>query len=366
MASDNKTLGLGLQGGGSHAAFTWGVLDRLLDEVETGNLNIAAISGTSGGALNGAVCAYGLMEGPNVAKRLLKKLWDASSGKAQWPVEPYRMLLPTDSTERWNVDYSPTAIFLGMAEQICSPYWNPLLWDVISELIQEVITDFDRLNTPNRNGPKLFVCATNVNKTALRIFRSGENAQGEITPKTLMASSCYPTLFRAVEIDGEYYWDGKYMANPSLNPLVDYADDLLTVLIEPLDVAGEPPQDPRQIVNRMNEVSANASWVWEMRQIELINQLLKDHQLLEKDDVPEQSKHKRYKHKRFHVIRNDTFMEKIGSASKTNPSRDFVYQLRDVGWRCADEWVSKHLKDVGKKSSLDVSKEVALRLQSSS
>ena len=366
MASDIKTLGLGLQGGGSHSAFTWGVLDRLLDEVETGNLNIAAISGTSGGALNGAVCAYGLMDGPEVAKRLLKKLWDASSSKAQWPVEPYRMLLPADSTERWNVDYSPTAIFLGMAEQICSPYWNPLLWDAISELIQEVITDFDRLNTPNRIGPKLFVCATNVNKTALRIFRSGENAQGEITSKSLMASSCYPTLFRAVEIAGEYYWDGRYMANPSLNPLVDYADDLLTVLIEPLDVAGEPPQDPRQIVNRMDELSANASWVWEMRQIELINQLLKDHQFVGNDDLPKQSKNKRYKHKHFHVIRNDTFMEKIGSASKANPSRDFVYQLRDVGWRCADEWVSKHLKDVGKRSSLDVSKEVALRLQSSS
>jgi NTE family protein len=178
MASANKTLGLGLQGGGSHAAFTWGVLDRLLDEVEIGNLSIAAISGTSGGALNGAVCAYGLMDGPKVAKQLLKKLWDASSGKALWPVEPYRMLLPADSTERWNVDYSPTAIFLGMAEQICSPYWNPLLWDAVGEVIEQVITDFDR----------------------------------------------------------------------------------------------------------MNEVSSNASWVWEMRQIELINQLLKDHQLVENDD----------------------------------------------------------------------------------
>jgi NTE family protein len=105
-------------------------------------------------------------------------------------------------------------------------------------------------------------------------------------------------------------------------PLVDYADDILTVLIEPLDVTGEPQQDPRQMVNCMNEVSSNASWVWEMRQIELINQLLKDHQLFEKEHIPEQSKHKRYKRKRFHVIRNDAFMEKIGSASKTNPSRD--------------------------------------------
>jgi NTE family protein len=372
MANNNKTLGLGLQGGGSHTAFTWGVLDRLLDEVEKRNLDIAAISGTSGGALNAAACAYGLMDGPKEAKRLLKKLWDAVSSKSLWPVDPCQMiqaLLPRDSTLRWNVDYTPTAVSLGMAEQIYSPYWNPWLWDVLGEVIEEVIPDFDRLNAPNRNGPKLFVCATKVNKTALRVFRSGEQARGDVTPKALMASACYPTLFRAVEIDGEPYWDGGYMANPSLNPLVDYADDLLTVLIDPLDIAGPPPQDPRHIVSRINEVSFNASWVLEMRQIELINRLLEQnkplYQPLHRDLAPAQSKPKEYTRKRFHLIRNDTFMEKIGASSKMNPSRDFVYELRDVGRGCADKWVSDHLEDVGRQSSLDVDEEVALRLKSS-
>jgi len=353
MANVHKTAGLGLQGGGSHSAFTWGVLDRLLDEVENGNLSIAAISGTSGGALNGAVCAYGLMDGPKEAKRLLKALWDAVSSKSLWPVDFYRTLLPKDSPARWNVDWSPIAIGLGMAEQIYSPYWNPWLGNVIGQVIEEVIPDLDRLNAPNRNGPKLFVCATNVNKTALRIFKAGGKTRGEITPKTLMASTCQPTLFRAVEIDGAYYWDGGYLGNPALNPLVDSADDLLTVLIDPLDVAGEPPKDPRQIVNRINEVSFTASWVLEMRQIELINQLL-NKGLLEGS---------KYAPKRFHLIRNDRFMENIGTASKRNPSRDFVYELRDVGRKCAHEWVFRHLDDVGKKSSFDVEKEVALRLR---
>jgi len=353
MANVHKTAGLGLQGGGSHSAFTWGVLDRLLDEVENGNLSIAAISGTSGGALNGAVCAYGLMDGPKEAKRLLKALWDAVSSKSLWPVDFYRTLLPKDSPARWNVDWSPIAIGLGMAEQICSPYWNPWLGNVIGQVIEEVIPDLDRLNAPNRNGPKLFVCATNVNKTALRIFKAGGKTRGEITPKTLMASTCQPTLFRAVEIDGAYYWDGGYLGNPALNPLVDSADDLLTVLIDPLDVAGGPPKDPRQIVNRINEVSFTASWVLEMRQIELINQLL-NKGLLEGS---------KYAPKRFHLIRNDRFMENIGTASKPNPSRDFVYELRDVGRKCAHEWVFRHLDDVGKKSSFDVEKEVALRLK---
>ena len=168
-----------------------------------------------------------------------------------------------------------------------------------------------------------------------------------------MASTCLPTLFRAVEIDGAYYWDGGYMGNPALNPLVDCTDDLLTVLIDPLDVAGEPPKNPRQIVNRINEVSFNSSWVWEMRQIELINQLLNKGFL----------QGSKYTPKRFHLIRNDRFMESIGAASKQNPSRDFVYELRDIGRECADKWVSMHLKDVGTKSSLDVEKEVALRLR---
>jgi NTE family protein len=163
-----------------------------------------------------------------------------------------------------------------------------------------------------------------------------------------MASTCLPTLFRAVEIDGAYYWDGGYMGNPALNPLVDCADDLLTVLIDPLDVAGEPPKNPRQIVNRINEVSFNSSWVWEMRQIELINQLLNKGFL----------QGSKYTPKRFHLIRNDRFMESIGAAS-----RDFVYELRDIGRECADKWVSMYLKDVGTKSSLDVEKEVALRLR---
>src|SRR6516162_4760260 len=347
MANVHKTAGLGLQGGGSHSAFTWGVLDRLLDEVENGNLSIAAISGTSGGAFNGTVCAYGLMDGPKEAKRLLKALWDAVSSKSLWPVDFYRTLLPKDSPERWNVDWSPIAIGLGMAEQICSPYWNPWLGNVIGQVIEEVIPDLDRLNAPNRNGPKLFVCATNVNKTALRIFKAGGKTRGEITPKTLMASTCQPTLFRAVEIDGGY------LGNPALNPLVDSADDLLTVLIDPLDVAGGPPKDPRQIVNRINEVSFTASWVLEMRQIELMNQLL-NKGLLEGS---------KYAPKRFHLIRNDRFMENMGTASKRNPPRDFVYELRDVGRKCAHEWVFRHLDDVGKKSSFDVEEEVALRLR---
>ena len=347
VVPDVKTIALALQGGGSHAAFTWGVLDRLLDEVSAGRLRISAFSGTSGGALNAAVCVYGLSQTVDEAKRLLKELWDKVSDESLWPVNPYGILFGKNQPSRWNVDWSPTAIALGMAEQIYSPYLNPWFANPIGPLVEQVIVDFDRLNQPTSDIPKLFVCATDVNRTALRIFRLGE-----ITPEALMASACYPTLFRAVHIDGSFYWDGGYMGNPALNPLLDWADDLLTVLIDPLDVASGPPITARQIVNRINEVSFGSSWVLEMRMIELINELLAKGHLVGG----------KYRTKRFHVIRDDGFMEQIGAASKLNPSRDFIYELHAVGKKVADTWIQENFEKIGVSSSFDANEQVALRL----
>lgn len=346
MASP-KPIGLALQGGGSHAAFTWGALDRLLDAVEDDKLHIQAISGASGGALNGAVCVYGLIKGPREAKQLLKRLWDSVASESMWPVDPYRMLLPKESPLRYNVDWDPIAIGLGMAEQIVSPYWSPWSTNIIGSLVRTLI-DFEELKNNASHLPPLFVCATNVNKTAVRIF-----TLEEISAEALMASACYPTLFRAVEIEKEFYWDGGYLANPALNPLVDSADDLLTILIDPLDVVRGPPTTARQIVNRINEVSFNASWVLEVRQVELINQLLEKGKL----------KDTKYRKKRLHLIRNDRFMEEIGAASKQSPTRDLIYELRDLGREAADRWLSDHYGDLGARSSLDVKAEVALRLK---
>ena len=345
-----KRIGLGLQGGGAHTAFSWGVLDRLLDEVADGNLRIDAISGTSGGAINGAVCTYGLIEGPDRAKRLLRQFWDLVSAQSLWPPDPIRLLLPETSPARWNVDWTPTAIGLGIAEQIYSPYSNLLFKNPLDAIIRKVIPDFVALNRGGSAAPRLFVCATDVNSTALRIF-----AQPNISPETLLAASCYPTLFKAIEIDGVFYWDGGYLGNPALNPLVDCTDDLLTVMVNPIDRAGGPPSTSREILNRINEVGFNAAWVMEMRQILLINKLLED-KLLQGGD---------YRPKRLHIIRDDGFMEAIGVASKQNPSGDFVEELFERGRKIADEWVRVNLGKVGVTSSFDVDTVVALRLKGS-
>jgi NTE family protein len=345
-----KKIGLGLQGGGAHTAFSWGVLDRLLDEVSAGNLRIEAVSGTSGGAINAAICVYGLIQGPDQAKRLLREFWELVSAQSLWPPNPFSLLFPETSPERWNVDWTPTAIGLGIAEQIFSPYYDLLFKNPLDAIIRKVIPDFDALKKGGNGAPLLFVCATDVNKTARRIFE-----QKEITPETLLAAACYPTLFQAIEINKVFYWDGGYLGNPALNPLVDQSDDLLTVSINPIDRAGGPPKTSRQILNRVNEIGFNAAWVMEMRQILLINKLLEDKVL----------QSNKYKPKRFHIIRDDAFMEAIGVASKLNPSADFVDELFERGREKADEWIRLNLEKVGVTSSFDVDAEVALRLKGS-
>ena len=343
-----KTICLALQGGGAHAAFGWGVLDRLLNEVEAGRLRIAAISGTSGGALNGAACTAGLNRSAAGARKSLQQLWELVAETSfwspafNWPVSTF------DSPREWNVDYNPLVIAQDMAQQMSSPYLTPWLRNQIGTIMDTVIGNYELLQEPQGEAPHLYVAATNVNSTALRIF-----GPPDLTSSApLMASTCFPTLFEAVQIDHEYYWDGGYMANPALDPLLAHGDDLLTVLIDPLVVDG-PPTLPRQIVNRINEVSFGASWVLAVRQIALVNDLIAKGAL----------KGGGYTQKRFHVIRDDALMNEIGAASKNTPSLAFFRTLRDAGTRAADGWVAAHFDDVGVRSSFDIDNEVKKRLK---
>lgn len=354
-----KQVGLALQGGGAHAAFTWGVLDRLLDEVEKGALFITGISGTSGGALNGAACAVGLNQSPRKAKELLAQLWESVGAHSYWHPSFFNFpMAEIDSARRWNVDYNPFVIGQGLLQQVSSPYLTPWMQNPLGSIIEEVIPDFHGINQPNDKAPDLYVSATNVNETALRIFEPWE-----ITVKVLMASACYPTLFEAVQIGDDFYWDGGDMANPALKPLVKKgADDLLTVLINPLTVEHGPPMLSRQIVNRINEVSFGASWVTEVGQIGLINELIRNKVIPDGIPAPDG---KTYSEKRFHVIAAPHFMEEIGAASKSTPSREFFLALRSAGREAAHSWVSKNLQYVGEESTFEIEEEIRNRLNGS-
>ena len=323
---------LALQGGGAHGAFTWGVLDRLLEEPW---LTFDGISGTSAGAMNAAVMASGYAHGgADGAKAVLEDFWKHVSDASQFsPIKrgPMEML-----TGQWTLDYSPMYLAAEMASRIFSPYdLNPLGNHPLRPILAEMV-DFEALvDSPIR----LFITATNVRTGAGRVFR---NAQ--ITPDVLLASGCLPTMFQAVEIDGEFYWDGGYSGNPTITPLVREcrSQDTILVQINPI-VREEVPRSARDIMNRLNEVSFNAPLLKEMRMIALLHKVAD----------PGRGEGALWAGMRLHRIATDRVTE-LDSSSKLITEWRFLCGLRDEGRRTAGLFLEAHVADLGKRSTVDL------------
>jgi NTE family protein len=323
---------LALQGGGAHGAFTWGVLDRLLEEPW---LTFDGISGTSAGAMNAAVMASGYAHGgADGAKAVLEDFWKHVSDASQFsPIKrgPMEML-----TGQWTLDYSPMYLAAEMASRIFSPYdLNPLGNHPLRPILAEMV-DFEALvDSPIR----LFITATNVRTGAGRVFR---NAQ--ITPDVLLASGCLPTMFQAVEIDGEFYWDGGYSGNPTITPLVREcrSQDTILVQINPI-VREEVPRSARDIMNRLNEVSFNAPLLKEMRMIALLHKVAD----------PGRGEGALWAGMRLHRIATDRVTE-LDSSSKMITEWRFLCGLRDEGRRTAGLFLEAHAADLGKRSTVDL------------
>jgi len=323
---------LALQGGGAHGAFTWGVLDRLLEEPW---LTFDGISGTSAGAMNAAVMASGYAHGgADGAKAVLEDFWKHVSDASQFsPIKrgPMEML-----TGQWTLDYSPMYLAAEMASRIFSPYdLNPLGNHPLRPILAEMV-DFEALvDSPIR----LFITATNVRTGAGRVFR---NAQ--ITPDVLLASGCLPTMFQAVEIDGEFYWDGGYSGNPTITPLVREcrSQDTILVQINPI-VREEVPRSARDIMNRLNEVSFNAPLLKEMRMIALLHKVAD----------PGRGEGALWAGMRLHRIATDRVTE-LDSSSKMITEWRFLCGLRDEGRRTAGLFLEAHVADLGKRSTVDL------------
>ncbi len=342
------TIALALQGGGSHGAFTWGVLDRLLQEVAADRLHLAAISGSSAGALNAALAVSGLVQGgADLARRKLAAFWRAVSrrgflaGNAFFYGEP-------GAFGGFNLDWSPISIALEATGLVVSPYTNPFYTDALAPLIAQAFpaADLAALNAAT-TGPRLFIAATDVTSNGRAIF-----TQPDISAASLRASACLPTEFRAVSIGGVPYWDGGYLGNPALTPLLDHAADLLLVLVNAFHRDAMPPRTASGILDRLNEITFNASVVLEVNAIEAINRLLAE---LAASGVPYAG---RYKPIFLHAIRNDAFAEQLGFVSKNSTSWTFLSTLRDAGYRTADAWLAAHRADFGVRSSLDVKAEL--------
>jgi NTE family protein len=324
-------IDLALQGGGSHGAFTWGVLDRLLEEPR---FHIAAISGTSAGAMNAAVLANGWIEGgADGARAALEKYWRAVSRAAAF--SPLQRSPLDRLMGRWSLDTSPAYVAMDLMTRLVSPYdLNPLALNPLRKILNDNI-DFERL----AGSPiLLFVTATRVRTGRGRIFRNGE-----ITADVLLASACLPTMFRAVEIDGEAYWDGGYAGNPTITPLVRESDahDTIIVQINPVE-RPETPRSASDILNRLNEISFNSPLAKELRMIALLHEVAD----------PGHGEGERWAKMRTHRIKSDMLAE-FGASSKLNAEWAFVSKLRDEGRRAASEFLQAHGHDVGKRSTAD-------------
>lgn len=328
-------VGLALQGGGSHGAFTWGVLDRLL---ELDCLDVEAISGTSAGAMNGALMACGwLTGGPQAARDLLHRFWRrVAKANAFGPLSPSFL---TQLTGNPNVEAHPVYAGFDLMIRMMSPYqFNPLGLNPLADVLEGLI-DFKVLR--EARDMRLFVSATNVARGRMRLFQGGD-----LSVDCLLATACLPFLFQAVQIDGEHYWDGGYMGNPVLDPLIKQCrtNDILIVQVTPIE-RPDVPKNPTAIVDRINEISFNSIFLRELRSIELVNSLLA------KGAMTEEASGMRPIH--LHRIEAEERMGHLGVSSKLNADWGFLSDLRDTGRAAADDWLARHEKDLGQRSSFE-------------
>ena len=341
-----KRINLALQGGGAHGAYTWGVLDRLLEEED---IEIAAISGTSAGALNGAALKAGLLAdgcGYNraAARANLEWLWEMASGVpdfclAQWLLP----LAPATQVYGTILENMPFFAFSDVATRVISPYaYGPFYANPLEPIVRNFA--FDRICA--EAGPELYISATNVRTGKIRVF-SGQ----DISPEAILASACLPTIFRAVELldsetgQMEAFWDGGYTGNPALFPLYDprLPADIVVVNINPL-FRPDIPRSGADIYNRINEISFNSSLLRELRAIQFVRELIAAgtiHPGKMRDVL-------------VHMLADDDLMRSLSVATKVVPSPIILLRLKEAGRAAADRFLSEHKADLNERTSVDL------------
>lgn len=338
-----KPISLALQGGGAHGAFTWGVVDRLLEEE---SLSISGISGTSAGAMNAVVMASGLAKGgPAQARAALTEFWRDVSRDGR--LSPLQRTAFDRLLGNWSLAKNPAYIAFEVASRFLSPYdFNPLNINPLRDILHAHV-DFEAIRASQ---VKVFISATNVHTGRARIF-----GHEEMTPEAVMASACLPFLFQAVEIDGVPYWDGGYMGNPPLFPLYEHveADDILLVQINPI-LREETPRTSAEIQNRINEITFNASLLAQLRAIDQVTQLI-EQGLLTRWTLGSSG----FRRVRLHRIGGADQLVDLDLSSKMNAEWAFLQHLRDLGRLAAEDFIAQHGDDVGKRSTLDLRLELA-------
>ncbi len=327
--SEKKYINLALQGGGAHGAFTWGVLDRLLEEE---NLKIEGLSGTSAGALNAALIATGIVQGGrDKARANLDQFWRAVSEYAIPNCGPGSYRTPYDFFMAWYRYMGEFLINLGL----WSLQENPLGYLIHEHMDLKCLRDTDEI--------KIYVCATNVETNQIKIFDNKD-----LCPQALLASTCLPTLYPAVQWRGDFFWDGGYLGNPMLEPLIEncVSKDLLIVQVNPIEI-NAMPKTPRTIMDRINEVTFNASLMREIRGIVKIQNLTT--QAVWQELNP-------YESVRLHHIQDEPFMASLGASSKLNVAWPFLSRLKEKGRQAAETWLKSDWSGVGRYTTMDLTR----------
>jgi NTE family protein len=334
-SSNVKRINLALQGGGSHGAFAWGVLDRFL---EYDCIDFDGISATSVGAVNAAVLAYGLAVGGRTgARQALADFWRRVANLAS--LSPLQPTLFDRLTGNQSLETSPAFVQFDLMARLFSPYQlNPFNINPLRSILADTV-DFDAI----RNGHcpiRLFLSATNVRTGKIRVFDNDE-----IGPDAVLASACLPFLFQAIEINGEHYWDGGYMGNPAIFPLIYNCDsrDVVIVHINPIERL-DVPKTAGEIMNRINEISFNSSLMREMRSVCFVTKLIEGEKILDET----------IKRMLIHSIEADDVMQAMSVGSKLNADWEQVNTLMKVGRERADAWIAANFDRLGKQSTTDI------------
>lgn len=331
-----RRIDLALQGGGSHGAFTWGVLDRLLEDEQ---IQINGISGTSAGALNAAVLATGFARGGREgAREALAAFWKDVSHSGQI-FSPFSVTQAGAAGNHFNFDQLPSYQWLSSFFRAFSPYeFNPLNLNPLRDVVRRHVADkeLQRCEIP------LFITATAVRTGQVRVF-----TKRELSIDALLASACLPFIFQAVEVDGEPYWDGGYTGNPAIYPLIYNTETMDIVLVKINPLAREVlPTRAVEIIDRLSEITFNASLVAEMRAIAFVSRLVREGTL----------QPGRYKDLRLHMVADDEGLAPYNASSKFNTDWTFLQELFDLGRKAAAHWLRYHRQDIGVRGSLDIEK----------
>ncbi|MDR2723820.1 MAG: patatin-like phospholipase family protein [Holosporaceae bacterium] len=334
-----KRISVAMQGGGSHGAYTWGVLDRLLQEKD---LVIEGVSGTSAGGMNAVATAQGIIDGGNEgARQLLTDYWTANSKAGESSL--FKPGVLDILAGKYTLHNSPGFLIFDFLTKILSPYQlNPLGTNPLKGLVEKLF-DFDKLNASN--SVKVFLAATHVYTGKLKVF---SNVNKELCTEALLATACLPTLFAAVLVKGEYYWDGGFIGNPVIYPLIYDCEtpDIMLIKLNPTH-RNRLPTSASEIGDRLNEITNNTSIMREMRSMHFITKLIDD-------GIVPPGKLKRL---HVHMIEDEKAFHDLGWSSKLNTDKDFLSYLFDAGRKSADKWLEKNYDKVNKESTADIQEE---------